>query len=739
LHDIISRILSTYKEKPGFGFQETVFRSLEALVSLQLCDSDTEHQVVSSICDLVEGSAAEIHSGWQSVFGALRAVKQVSKDTTDRKQDRSNGIQDAVLEVVAAVLNHRDPAVFSQAAIPCVQCLIKLLSNELVVIPQNKGSHSQLSEFDLGVGNSSDRSEEELSEGNNDEQTSFSLILENLNQCSMALSTVFSMRVRPFFRGSEQICLPGDELIGGELVSAFDAENSGILIVWALLVNSLTETTPKCEGSLLNQVTSLLFKLLQALINCPGLPFFAHILTSVVIPVLNSWVVSDTWNHKTASSFSHVVGQTVDLVAEHLPNLGVSEDKIVIKVVPKLIEKVVELAGTLILKEDEKIARVGCSTFRLLASCCHNNLRGLLLHTVCCGLAKALDNSLEPVKSLIDQYDPGDQNLKGKENSVKLVSRKNAPETVVRRSLHLAEQLFISTATTASSRRKQVRLNVADPMSEKLSHALTFVFSNDNSIKKRISFRQLVVSLVSHRLLLQVIQDLLFPVAPLKESKTKSERTCDSSECVAEFSEISCLIDCIMNSCITAAAFDSRPALQVTVSKLAVMEPVLASLAKQAETGTAIVMLVVQEAARLRMNSSDQSQMQEVRQNNESMSDLQYSASGPVIKDLLSNMAPYLGQLCQVIFHQLIQLQQAIPSADTSQDNVNFGSLLPGWVQATGKIIDCINSLPSPVFQVVLGEVYAPMTDVMAVLQDENVRQKVKSFFVKVGLLYHIC
>ena len=259
-----------------------------------------------------------------------------------------------------------------------------------------------------------------------------------------------------------------------------------------------------------------------------------------------------------------------------------------------------------------------------------------------------------------------------------------------------------------------------------------------------------MVSLVSHRLLLQVIEDLLFPLAPLsvspEASSTKSERTVDSSgQCVAvEFSEISCLIDCIMKSCRTAAAFDSRPALQVTVSKLAVMEPLLASLAKQAEIGIAIVMLVVKEATRLRMESSDQTHMQETFQKEvsqscgESMSEPQVSASGQ-IKDLLSNIAPYLGRLCQVIFHQLIQLYQTIPSADTSPDNVNFGSLLPGWIQATGKIVDCINSLPPPVFQVMLGEIYAPMTDLMAVLQDENARKKVKAFFVKVGLHYHIC
>ena len=319
---------------------------------------------MSSICDLVEGSAAEIRSGWQPVFGALRAVKQASKNATDQKQDRKSVTRDAVLEVVAAVLNHRDPAVFSQAAIPCVQCLIKLLLDEPVVVTQSKQSHGQLSEFDSGMTNVSDSSESELGESNTEEQTTLSVILEDLNRCSKALSTVFSMRVRPCFRGSERIRLPGNELIGGELVAALDTESSGILIVWALLVNGLAETTPQCEGSLLNQVTSLLFKLLQALIDSPGLSFFAHILTSVLIPVLNSWAVRDSWDHRSASSFSHVAGQTMDLVAEQLPRLGESEDKIVIAVVPDLIEKIVELAGALILKENEKLTRVGCSTFR---------------------------------------------------------------------------------------------------------------------------------------------------------------------------------------------------------------------------------------------------------------------------------------------------------------------------------------------------------------------------------------
>lgn len=291
------------------------------------------------------------------MFRALRAVKHTTQSVTNRMLKKESLTRDAILEVVAAVLNHGDPAVFAQAAVPCVQCLMKLLLDEPTL------SHAARSLSELSdVSNTSDGSEGD-SKGRNSQQ-SLSLVMEDLNRFAKALSTIFSMRNRPHFRGAERIRLPGDGLIVRDMMLTLDSDSSGILIVWALLLNGLAEVVPQCGGSLQNEVAGLMFGLLRAAVDVPGLSFFAHMLTSVLLPVLNNWAVRDGWDHESASSFSHVGGKTMDLIAEQLPRLGESTDSIVVAIVPDLIKKTVELVTALISQEEEKIARLGCSTYR---------------------------------------------------------------------------------------------------------------------------------------------------------------------------------------------------------------------------------------------------------------------------------------------------------------------------------------------------------------------------------------
>ena len=282
------------------------------------------------------------------MFRAICAVKHTpyTSKAANITQNRKNSTRNAVLEVVAAVLNHGDPSVFAEAAIPCVQCLLKLLLDELPFV-QNISEELETSEMTFS-------------------QESFSCALDNLSRVAKALSTIFAMCNRPKFRGAERICLLGHDAVVRELLSMLDMEGSGILIVWTVLLNGLAEIVPQCEGSLQNEIASLLFSVLRILVEAPGLSFFAYILTSVMLPVLSSWAVSRGWDHESAVGFSHVAGQTLDLIAEQLPKLGESGDSLVINLVPDIIKKMLELTGVLIVQEDEKITRVGCSTFRSL-------------------------------------------------------------------------------------------------------------------------------------------------------------------------------------------------------------------------------------------------------------------------------------------------------------------------------------------------------------------------------------
>lgn len=93
-------------------------------------------QIVSSICEFVEGSTAEIRSGWRPLFGALRAVRmscppmttscqRVQSSTSDRDQlERTHHLR-VVLDVFDAFLGTDNPGVFANAAVDCLLCLLK--------------------------------------------------------------------------------------------------------------------------------------------------------------------------------------------------------------------------------------------------------------------------------------------------------------------------------------------------------------------------------------------------------------------------------------------------------------------------------------------------------------------------------------------------------------------------------------------------------------------------------------
>ena len=76
------------------------------------------------MCELVEGCATEIKSGWRPLFGALRAVKLQLTASEEVNEARQRHIG-AVLDVFEVFLNTDNVWVFANAAVDCILCLLK--------------------------------------------------------------------------------------------------------------------------------------------------------------------------------------------------------------------------------------------------------------------------------------------------------------------------------------------------------------------------------------------------------------------------------------------------------------------------------------------------------------------------------------------------------------------------------------------------------------------------------------
>ncbi|XP_077977427.1 brefeldin A-inhibited guanine nucleotide-exchange protein 3-like [Glandiceps talaboti] len=125
IHDVLTELLSSKTELPHFNFHESLFKPLESMLCLELCDDDVQDQIVSSICELVEASSCNIKSGWRPLFGTLRAVKAHKQKIND--DERLQQHTAPVFDVFEAFLNTDNVFVFANAAIDCVLCLLKFV------------------------------------------------------------------------------------------------------------------------------------------------------------------------------------------------------------------------------------------------------------------------------------------------------------------------------------------------------------------------------------------------------------------------------------------------------------------------------------------------------------------------------------------------------------------------------------------------------------------------------------
>lgn len=77
---------------------------------------------MNCICEFVEANRTEIRSGWRPLFGSLRVVKLSAGQST---AENARSHLRALLDVFEVFLHTDNPLVFSNAAVDCIQCLLK--------------------------------------------------------------------------------------------------------------------------------------------------------------------------------------------------------------------------------------------------------------------------------------------------------------------------------------------------------------------------------------------------------------------------------------------------------------------------------------------------------------------------------------------------------------------------------------------------------------------------------------
>lgn len=638
IHDIVSVLLSTHTELPYFHFNEALFKPFENLLCLELCDIDVQEQIISSICEFVEGCTVEIRSGWRPLFGALRAVRIPGiincAPTIEVEKEQTRHLR-VVLDVFEAFLRTNNVLVFAYAAVDCLLCLLKHVrgpaelqdnNNEEIIITEN--SDNSVIPLDLCLA-----------------------ALKYLERCSAILASTFKMPACPVFNSANRIQLHKephcvDPIIPNMEIVYFKVEDNsdlnindhsrsylsdnlnevlsneidhptGVLRVWFLLLEGLAGAVATCPRKYQSHTMEMLFSMLHSLKEVPGPQFGIYCINHLLLPMIQGWLrrtvrISHGWDN-FASNFKQCCGLSTDLIVDYITSLAENEETSKMTGINLMLYQLLLVLTECISQPAETISRLGCACIRHVIISCGPIFNEELWKTACLSLQRAFSLSLHSVNQLMVCFHTDSENFYGDIGQVKVAVRRDCTLQEFERLEELAEQVFLLDCQRIENSKENSDIK----REEERSYIFLLLPPNFNQSANeetniiRVPFRNLVVGLLSHQILLQTLSTLLLQgtrhilpsLATLLSSSSpfnhSNQKSTDTSPLPGLLSSIPCkdldiLLRCLQESFTTACSFDVRPGLKFLIQKVAQID-VAANLYKQTGISWTIGALVLFE------------------------------------------------------------------------------------------------------------------------------------------------
>uniref|UniRef100_A0A8C5QIY3 ARFGEF family member 3 n=1 Tax=Leptobrachium leishanense TaxID=445787 RepID=A0A8C5QIY3_9ANUR len=589
IHDIITEVLADWDELPHFHFCEALFKPFERIMQLELCDEDVQDQVITSIGELVEVCSPKIQSGWRPLFSALENVHSSKSDVKDYLVgEYSMGKHQApVFDVFEAFLNTDNIQVFANAATDYIMCLMKFVKGLGEIESKEIG--------DLVPGSAS---------------TDLCLpALDYLRKCSQLLAKIYKMPLKPIFLSGRLANLPrrvqersASSEDGIEAVlSEFD-DDTGLIEVWIILLEQLTTAVSNCPRQHQPPTLDLLFELLREVAKVPGPGFAIYAVVHLLLPVMSLWLSRSHGDHSywemASANFKHAIGLSCELVVEHLQSF-INSDIGYENMINTMLKELFKLLVACVAEPTETISRVGCSCIRYVLVTAGPVFTEEMWRLACCALQDAFSATLEPMKNLLGYFHSGSDSFTGDACEVKVAAPSLSPnaEAEYLRIRAMTQQVFMLDAQCSPKtpnnkegfeHAQSCVLIIELPPDEKTnghtqkrSIFLVMGFYKGNFIEENLSFRKLgipfrtiVVSLLSHQVLLQNLYDILLEefvkgptnlddkAAPTSESKTVGFLRYISMQ------NLAVIFDLLLDSYRTAREFDARPGLKCLLMKV---------------------------------------------------------------------------------------------------------------------------------------------------------------------------
>ncbi|KAG1941591.1 brefeldin A-inhibited guanine nucleotide-exchange protein 3 isoform X2 [Pimephales promelas] len=569
IHDVLMEVLISWAELPHFHFNEALFRPFEHIMQLELCDEDVQDQVITSIGELVEMCSAQIQSGWRPLFSALRTVHGNKTDMKDYLiGEYSMGKSQApVFDVFEAFINTDNIQVFANAATDYIMCLMKFVKG------LGEVDYKEIGDCVHASGYSS---------------TDLCLpALDYLRKCSQLLARIYKMPTKPVFLGARLASLPmraQERSVSSEegmdcVLAEFD-DDTGLIQVWILLLEQLTAAVSNCPRQHQPPTLELLFELLREVTQTPGPGFAIFSVIQLLLPVMSLWLQRSHGEHSywdiAAANFKHAIGLSCELVVEHIHSF-IHSDIGYENLINLMLKDLFKLLVSCVAEPAETISRVGCSCIRYVLVSAGPVFTEEMWRLACCALQDAFSATLEPVKNLLACFRSGSDSFTGDACEVKVAAPSHTPsaEAEFMRIRAMAQQVFMLD-TQCSPKTPSNKEGFEHAQSCVLIIELPADPQSNGQAQKRIPFRTLVVSLLSHQVLLQNLYDILL------EEFVKGSGVPEGQARVPAVSEprgagflryismqnLAIIFDLLLDSYRTAREFDTRPGLKYLLMKV---------------------------------------------------------------------------------------------------------------------------------------------------------------------------
>ncbi|XP_043398952.1 brefeldin A-inhibited guanine nucleotide-exchange protein 3 isoform X10 [Chelonia mydas] len=566
IHDILTEVLTDWNEPPHFHFSEALFRPFERIMQLELCDEDVQDQVITSIGELVEVCSIQIQSGWRPLFSALETVHSSSKSELKEYLvgEYSMGkCQAPVFDVFEAFLNTDNIQVFANAATSYIMCLMKFVKGLGEVDCKEIGdcvSGSMSTDLCLPA-------------------------LDYLRRCSQLLAKIYKMPLKPIFHSGRLANLPrrvqepsASSEDGTECVLSDFEDDSGLINVWIILLEELTTAISNCPRQHQPPTLDLLFELLRDVAKIPGPGFGIYAVVHLLLPTMSLWLHRSHGDHSywdaASANFKHAIGLSCELVVEHVQSF-IHSDIGYENMINTMLKDLFKLLVACVAEPTETISRVGCSCIRYVLVTAGPVFTEEMWRLACCALQDAFSATLEPVKNLLGYFHSGSESFSGDACEVKVAAPSLSPsaEAEYWRIRAMAQQVFMLD-TQCSPKTPNNKEGFEHAQSCVLIIELPADKKHNGHTQKSIPFRTIVVSLLSHQVLLQNLYDILLEEF-VKGPSHMEEKTVQVPETkLAGFlryismQNLAVIFDLLLDSYRTAREFDTRPGLKCLLKKV---------------------------------------------------------------------------------------------------------------------------------------------------------------------------